>query len=58
MIKCSTLEEIKSLMVIKNCCANTQECSYCRFADICEWMPESPSNWILKLEKGEDKELT
>lgn len=38
MIKCSTLEEIKSLMVIKNCCANTQECSYCRFADICEWM--------------------
>lgn len=56
MIKCSTLEEFKSLMVIKNCCANTPKCSYCRFADICEWMPESPSNWILKLEKGEDEQ--
>lgn len=58
MIKCSRLEEIQSLMAIKQYCLNNNDCGDCKLMLICSCMMENPSNWNMEYEeeKGDVEE--
>ena len=59
MIKCSKLEEIQSLLAIKQYCINRKDnCCECKFISICDCMTEEPFKWVLDYDvgKGEDEE--